>query len=404
MLLPSVDAKIIYALSIILWLGLIGPSHFLVMTSQQRFSSQIRIATNLLNAVATIATAVATHRADITFAVSALTTTMFTGLQVLAVPSRLRRAVFLPAGFRVSRSDALFGVGNVINDQMSNFVFSRSEVVFFTSGMAAARGRFAASQTIGARSTLLPDALLGNISLGLTNAHGRGPDQLRQAFHTTTSAVCALLAIISPLTLAAVSALIVPVLGHSYAGLACPALALSVMSLVQTGCAPLSSLRFAQKAMRPVLIAGATGALVDVVLALLLVHRYGVTGAVISNMIATATFIACTVFLFGRVSGFRGTAVGHLTRVLTTVILGSAPGVALLFASRNLGMEIFLPLALLWTLLLVRLRYLRSDVRVALQLLGEATPTIRRFLGSRILLVALGQNHSTGYLARHAND
>ena len=54
-----------------------------------------------------------------------------------------------------------------------------------------------------------------------------------------------------------------PLFGSGYSDIAGPAVILGLMSLMQTGATPLLSLRFAQKSVRPLIIAGIVGASVD---------------------------------------------------------------------------------------------------------------------------------------------
>jgi hypothetical protein len=270
-----------------------------------------------------------------------------------------------------------------VNGQLNNLVFSKSEILFFSPAQSADRGRFAAAQTIAGRSTLLVDALLGNLAIAMASALGRGAEVMRRSFRLASESVSLLFIVLAPITLAAVALLTGPVLGHGYQGLAGAATALAAMSLLQSGAAPLLALRFAQKTIGPLIAAGAAGALVDLGIAALLVRHHGVVGAVIANVAGSAIYLGVTVALFTRQTGVRDLAIVHAVKLTALVAYASVLPVLLMALPRTVGLWLGLPLALAWTVIALRLPGLRVSDRVISEL---ATDVLPRRVG-RLLLV-----------------
>jgi len=244
---------------------------------------------------------------------------------------------------------------------LTNFVFSKSEILFFRGSQGLERGRFAAAQTVAARSTLLLDALLGNLATALTSAAGRSGAQLRAGLELVCEAVSLLLLLVTPIVLAAVAVLAEPVLGNGYASIAAASCLLTAMSLLQTAAAPLLSLRFARASIRPLLVAGCSSALLNAALAAALVPTYGVRGAVAANALGTALYLAVTVWQFRDDDAWSGLARHHMRRMLLLVLLASLPTLLLLQIDEGLALLLAAPLALLCSFLLLRLPVLRPD-------------------------------------------
>jgi len=362
LLLPSTTAALLYSAAATASLCALGPSHYLVMTSNLKRASQVRLLVLLLNAGATLATAALTHRADLTFGMSSLSSAVLTFAQVLGVPQEHRRKVFRPGRLSLTRADLGFGLGTLLNGQLTNFVFSRSEVLFFRPTQGVDRGRFAAAQTLAARSTLLVDALLGNVSTALTSAAGRSGTQLRASLELVCEAVSLLLLFVAPMVLAAIAVLAEPLLGDDYSGIAAAGCLLAAISLLQTAASPLLSLRFANGSVRPLLVAGSSGALVNAGAAAALVPADGFRGAVAANALGTATYLAVTVWQFrGDDLEWRSLAVRHMRRMSLLVLLACVPAAVLLVLDERLEVLLAAPLALLCSFLLTRLPALPPD-------------------------------------------
>lgn len=387
LVLPSTRAGLVYALAAACSLGALGPSHYLVMTSNLKRSSQLKVATALVSSIATVWVAAASGRADLTFAVAALASTLPTFAQVVAVPPRLRRAVFTPGPLGLDRHDLLFGAGNLLHGQLSGFVFSRSELLFFTPAQSGARGGFAAAQTLAARCTLLIDALLGNLSTALTSVSGRGRDHLHRTMQLISDTVVLLLLVASPLALAALVVLSEPVLGRGYAEVGAPAVALGAVSLLQSGAAPLLSLRFAERSIRPVLMAGAVSAAVDVAAAAALVPAHGLWGAVAANCLGGGLFLAVSVRSFRRDGAeWHALATTHMARLVLVQALSLVVAGVLVLLPATAALPAALPLAVACVLLALRVPFLRPgpDTVVALAALMPRGAG-RWFATSRVL-------------------
>ena len=327
---------------------------------------------------------VSTHQADLVFAVSALVSGLPTIPQVFAVPKRLRRTVFLPGKLNVSRADIGFGLGNLINSQLNTFVFSKSELLFFQAKQADARGQFAAIQTIAVRATLVPDALLGPLSFGLAGALGKGQETLRRSFRLSCDAVVMLFTLICPVTLAGIAVLTEPVLGPGYHGITGLALVLTVMSLLQTGATPLLCLRFAERRVRPLIIAGLVATMVDAGGAALLVPHYGVAGAVIASSAGSASYLICTLLLFRSETAIMDIALSHTLRVAASIVYSSLPAVALLTMPLHWEYVVALPLVCAWTLGGLRIYARERRGAIATEAVIEALPdTLGKSLRTR---------------------
>jgi O-antigen/teichoic acid export membrane protein len=386
--LPSRTAGGLYALSSLWNVLFSGAAHYLLMTNQLRVPSILNLITLPLSAAATLATAATTHNAALVFGVSALTSNALAFTLLFAIPKRLRRSVFLPGRIRLSRSDVSFGIGTTINIQLNTLVFSKSELLFFGSARAAGRGKFAASQSIAARVTVVMDALIGNLSYGLTSALGKGDEVLRRNALLVTDTVALLFLVTSPAALAGISVLSVPLFGSGFSNIAGPAVALGLMSLMQTGATPLLSLRFAQKSVRPLIVAGIVGAFIDLGLGALLVPHLGVTGAVVASILGSLSYLICTVALFKGES--RSMASSHMLRVGAIVGYSGVLAVGLLYLPKELGLILAAPLALVWSVVGFRLPLIRLTRPEAVDSLCDSLPTfLGRLLRSSVARLVL---------------
>jgi O-antigen/teichoic acid export membrane protein len=372
-ILPSRTAGGLFALASLWNVLFSGCAHYLLMTNQLRVPSILNLLTLPLSSAATLATAATTHNASLVFGVSALSSNVLAFILLFAVPKRLRRAVFYPGRMRLSRSDVSFGIGTTINIQLNTLVFSKSELLFFGSARAAGRGQFAASQSIAARVTVVMDALVGNLSYGLTSALGRGDEVLQRNALLVTESVALLFLAVSPAALAGISVLSVPLFGSGFSAIAAPAVALGLMSLIQTGAAPLLSLRFAQKSVRPLIVAGIFGAAIDLGLGALLVPHLGVTGAVVASIFGSLSYLICTVALFR--GDTRAMASSHMLRIAAIVGYSGVLAVGLLYLPKELGLILAAPLALVWTVVGFRLPLTRLTRPEAVDSLCDSLPT-----------------------------
>lgn len=386
--LPHTDALVVYALGVIATGTLIGPSHMTVMTSRLSVASKVQMASTLLAVVSTIATAVATHRPDMTFAVGSLAAGALTGLKILGIPSGFRRASLGWGPIRLDRPDLVYGLSSVLNDKVATLVFSQSEVAFFRNSQQVARGRYAVAQTVAARSTLVLDALLGPLGPGMTSAFGRGAESLRRAFEVAGTTIVLLLVLACPLGFEIVALFAQPIFGHGFTGLGVPALVLTAASLFQSAAGPIVGLCWARRHVRPLLVSGLVGSAVDVAIAVLLVPRFGLVAAVVASVVAQAAyFVALILQIAGRSE--RQMAARHAAKLLVVLTAMLIPAIALMTTPRPAASALALPVAVGWTALMSRvwIRVSRPDLSGAI---GMFPSPVRRLIRSRVVEILLG--------------
>lgn len=352
--LPSTESAAIYAFAFACNQALLGPSHYLVMTSSLRWASQVRVMSIGSNTAGLLVTAVTTHDPAMTFAVGTLCTNLLTGIQIFALPQGQRLTALRPGRIHLTRRDVGFGFGTLLNAQLNGFVFSRSEVLFFRSGQAKDLGTFASAQTVSARSTLLIDVFFGSIPAALTSAGGRSAETLRRAFGRLSEAVGLLFACTAPIIAVLVVSVAPLLFGRGFGGVAAPALVLSLSSLFQSSMAPVLALRFAQRSITPMIAAGVLAAALDAALAATLVPRLGAAGAVIANASSGVLYLAVAVSTYLASAEWRQLMLAHLGR--TAVPLAGAALVAapLLLLSATSGLIIGVPLACAVSVVLLR--------------------------------------------------
>jgi O-antigen/teichoic acid export membrane protein len=346
------------------------------------------MASTLLSVAATIAAAVATHDGAIVFGAGALGLNVLTVVQIFAVPRGYRYRTLTPGALRLSRGDIGFGFGALLHKQVNTFVFSRSEVLFFGATQARERGTYASAQTIAARSTLLIDVFFGSIPTALASAHGRGQETLVRAFRRVSETVGILLCFFGPL-LAVLCVTVAPVLfGQGFRGIAAPALALLVTSVLQSGMSPILTLQFAQRSIAPMLIGGMIAAGVDALIAVLLVPRWGIAGAVTANACAVIVYLSLCSLPLLRKAAWRSEVLLHIARSVITAAAVGLVALPMLWLPWWWGLLLGVPMAVLATAVLVRVPPIRPSPDVQSALAAAAPPRIRRPLavGFSVLL------------------
>lgn len=380
-LLPSDDSIAIYAAGVLAAYACGAPSHFLVMTSQLKFASQARAASTLFASASTIAVAALTHRADLVFAVGILANNTSTAVQLLGVPASLRPRLFMPGPLELEWRDVTFGLGGLVNGQLMTIVFAQSETAFFRGWQKSDRGRYSIAQTVAARSTLILDSLMGPLNAGLVTALGRGDRSLQRAFRLSSDSIALLFLATCPLGMAAVSVLADPILGRSFHGIASFALVLTTMSLLQSASEPVAGLYTAQRRIRSLVIATAVSAVIDLGIAAICVHRFGVAGAVAAAVGGQTAYLVLLLVLVPPVADGRRLALRHMRRAASIVSYCVVPGVILLLIPRHLAWLVAGPLAAAWTLAGLRIGALRgaaSMTEVSAHLPARVQSLLRR--------------------------
>lgn len=387
LVLPRPDALALYAIGVISARLFIGPSHLAVATSRLAVASQVQLATTVLGVASTITVALVTHRADLTFAVGYLAGNVLTVAKVVGVPRGLRRASLSLGRIRLARGDLTYALSSVLNSNVATLVFSQSEVAFFGHAQAVSRGRYSVAQTIAGRSTLVLDALLGPLSAGMTSAYGRGDAALRKSFGLAAVTINLLLILACPAGFAVVALFAQPLFGHGFAGVTGPALVLTVASLFQSAAAPILGLCWARRQVRPMLVSGLAGSAVDLALAFVLVHRFGVEGALVACVLGQAVYF---VFLLAQVQGRdeRAMSMRHTWQVLLLLAATVLPGLALTLLPLWLASLLLLPSSVLVTAVLARAwGSARGRFDVAI---GMLPGFVQRVVGSRPVALVLG--------------
>jgi O-antigen/teichoic acid export membrane protein len=368
LVLPGFTAELVFGVAMVTNLAFLGPSHYLVMTSSLRWASQVRLMALALNSAGLLTAAAVTGDPAVTFAAGTLGTSVLTGVQAFALPRGRRLASLRPGRLRLSHADAAFGFGTLLHNQLNGFVFSRSEVLFFRSGQARSLGTFASAQTVAARSSLFIDVFFGAVPTALTSAYSKGPETLRRAFTRVSQAVGVLFTATAPLIVVAVATLAPLMFGHGFSGVAAPALVLAIASLFQSSMTPVLSVRFAQRSIRPMIIAGLAAAAVDAGLAALLIPHLAVTGAVIASVTSGMIYLAVATASYLRDPEWRAPVLDHVRRSALPLVAAAAVSVPVLWLSPTVGALIGIPVAAALSFGLLRLAALRlsDDGRAAL--------------------------------------
>lgn len=234
-----------------------------------------------------------------------------------------RRPLVRPTLPRISRRELRFGASIYLNAQLSTLSTSRSEVFFFRTGQALARGEYAVTQTIASRATLAIDALFGTLASTLAIAHGSGTERYERACRLAFSYCSALLALIACPLVVGGDLVALPLLGLN----ATPAIegatfALISVSVLVTALQPLFAMRYAEGSAGMLLSASAASLLLNLLASALFVAPFGLVGAAVANILGSMMMI---VVLGGQVLKGRVMASPWLrlqVSVLSSCILG----------------------------------------------------------------------------------
>lgn len=325
--LPHSGAALVFTVGSVISACVSGSSFYLTIRSDVRGMTQVRLLSNILSAFLAVGTAASTGNAALSFAASSFALSAPTVFHFMYVRRDTRSALLVPKRIGLAKADYLFGLAAFSNGQLNTFVFSRSEIIFFRSSQAAARGAFSVAQTIAARATIVIDALYASIAPGLSTVRGRGPAELVAAWSRALRVTNLLIALFAPVVLGVVLVLAAPAFGAGYEGIALPAVAMTGVSFLQTGCIPFISLMFAERAAKKLVVAGVGAALLDLLLAAVLVPESGVAGATVANACSGTVYVLASGALIARRATLRRAVTSHLAGLVLTVSLGT--GVAL---------------------------------------------------------------------------
>lgn len=319
LVLRDVGAGFIFAIGSLISFLCTGSSYYLTATCNVRGLAKVRLFATLLSAIATLVTAVRTGNPALTFAVSSCALSVPAVLQFAYVPAVRRRMLLQPGRIALDKHDYRFSLAVYLNGQLGNFVFSRSEILFFLPSQAAARGAFSVAQTIAARCTIVVDALYASLGSGLSTVGMRGRGDLLAAWSRALRVTNLLIMLAAPTVFTLALVVVVPAFGAGYDGLIGPTAAMTAVSFLQTGCAPFIALRFAERAVGPLLAAGTVTTLLDVLMAATLVPRWGLAGATLANVCAGGVYVAIFGALLARDPEIRRRVATYIGRLVISV-------------------------------------------------------------------------------------
>jgi len=315
----------------------------LTMSSDYRAASLIKTLGTLVAVGATVAAA--SYRADpeLVLVAGALAGNVVSLLLLRALPAGERLRHLLPQLPRLTRADVRIGLGVFSLTQLEQYVFGRTELFFFSDSQAAARGGYAAGQSVAARSTLLLDALFGPLPIALAEAHASGAEAWQRAARqvlTVTSRV--IRAAAAPLLALSIS--VPPLLfGSQYDHALAVTEVLTAVSLLQTTALPHGALRFALGSYASAVPIGIGAVLLDVLLCLTLVPRYGAAGAAAAATASGTVYVTCNAVWLHRAAPGLG-VLRHYVR--TALVIAVAALVALLLLQLPLVPRVACALAL----------------------------------------------------------
>jgi hypothetical protein len=156
---------------------------------------------------------------------------------------------------------------------------------------------------------------------------------------------------------------------------------------------PVLSLRFAQRSITPMIVAGLAAAALDAGLAAGLVPRVGMTGAVIANASSGILYLLVGLATYMTDPGWRPVMVAHLRRTGVPLAAATLLSTPLLLLSARGGLVVGIPLALVVSAALLRLPGVRisDDGRSALL---DALPRRLRSPISKGLRYLAGESRS----------
>jgi len=278
----------------------------------------------LSNGAASVGAALAGASGTTVWAVAFASPIVVVPLWYLAANPELRRAALtprlprgLPAGFW------RFGVTALAASLGYMLVFSRSEVAILNAlADDRALAVFALAYGLSSRLTTPIDTLLGPLVPALSALDAAHPERMRAGFERALRLSSAAVAFLGASAVVG-TALAAPVLfGPAYGGVGLAFAALAATSLLQSAAQPYTAL--AQATGRPGIALKALGLalVVDVAIAVALVPRFGLWGAVAAN----AAGAAVAVGLSARASAGRGSVRGARVPALrlVAVVLASA--------------------------------------------------------------------------------
>jgi O-antigen/teichoic acid export membrane protein len=253
-------------------------------------------------------------------------------------PRDLRRAITIPGRLVLRASDYWFALSIWASGFFTQWIYGRSEILFFRKGRQETdRGRYGVTTAVAARATILSDALFATLDVSMLALSETAPERIHEALGRALR-LSALLSITTAVIVMPGAAMLAgPIFGRQYGDLRVATIALLVASILQTfGTVSLVWVAV-RRDRRSLLVPGALGVVVDVGLSLWLVPKVGLYGAVVANLLAVAVHQLLVLFLAFEVEA-RWTAtrclffVGGALLVECAVTLAPWPGSALVRA------------------------------------------------------------------------
>ena len=306
-----------------------GPSLSLTIENRTAVAAQISIGLNLIVQAAAVAAAVIAASASSVWAVRALVPALALGLNVALLNRVRRRATLrplLPRGLGSSywRFALLTWVGSIV----SLLVFSRSEIFILQAlDQPEALGVFALAFGLSQQLTAPADALIHPLLPAVAGILSTWPDRAKDAFDRITrlsSVICGGLAAAVVPTLVFATPVIY---GDEFAEAAWLLLPLALVSIYRSVNNSVSAFVSAREQAGIRLKAYTVALLVDVLVAITLIPRFGAWGAVVAAVVAQLIAIG---WLAAAEPMLRGKGALEMIRLQRAFIVGlAAAGMAL---------------------------------------------------------------------------
>jgi O-antigen/teichoic acid export membrane protein len=278
-------------------LSCIGGRVALAVTNRTATIAKVAMVANVVNQVLVVAVAVATDRPESVFVSRIAGLALGECLMVFAAGCELRRSAIrpraprrFPVGFSgFSRQLWLAGVSQ-------EMVYSRSEVpVLRAVDKNVEAGLFALAFGVSYQITAPVDSLLGPLlpaSASLTAAQpGRVVDALRRSLRYSSLLAGIVAAVLVPAAYFAVPY----IYGSRFEGAALPFLFLAWVSTMQSVCIPVVAFLAGRREARVLARANILALVADVILAIALIPRFGLGGALVANAVGQAVSLAVCV-------------------------------------------------------------------------------------------------------------
>jgi O-antigen/teichoic acid export membrane protein len=298
-------------------------SSALLITIESRTAAGAKLAmvSNLVVQGGVVVAALTTESPPWVWAVRVLAGTLLLPLNFLLLDRWGRRtAVRFASPLRRPPGFWRFALLTMVGGLISMLVFSRSEILFLNAfGDATAVGLFALAFGVAAQLTAPVDALLAPLIpavAGLMSAH---PEQVRRGRERALRASSFLSGGLLAVAVPALYCVLPTVYGAGYSEAQVPFFVLAATSCLQSVCAPLTTFLSARRQAGLLLRIYAVAFVADAVLAVALIPRWGLDGALIANVSAQVVVLG---LLVRAEAGFEHERAVQLVKPMRAWVVG----------------------------------------------------------------------------------